>query len=225
MGLAAILDYLDAMSARLAQDAHRVDDGVDAREMRTPEVLARHLGQVAAQGLPGPVRGATEVEARRVADRADQLVALRQQRVVLLDVELVGVVHRLRVHHRALGVGLRVLLGDRGDAIDHGRHAGALRHGAVDQPALVHVLQRQRAGALHQRVVLGEQGLDLAGGRLGRPVDRALLRGVALELQVAQRAVAQKTTLSPISGVVANRKVVYQTHDYKNKVIYNGCSS
>ena len=131
------------------------------------------------EGLASHALASLELPLRLVLGRGEGLAAdLKPELVALADVEHAALVDGPLVRQGLVAVGLGVLLGDRRDAVDHGRHACALGHGAVDQAALVHVLRSQRAGALHERAVLGQQRLDLPGRSLRAPVHLSLLRGV-----------------------------------------------
>ena len=123
--------------------------------------------------------------------RRELLLRLLQGELVLLTrIELAGLIDRALVGQRLVAVRLRVGLRDWRDPVDHRGLRGADGHGAVDQAPLVHLLQRHRAGALHQRVVLRQQGLDLPGRRLGGTVNLARLRiecGRLLDQPLARR--------------------------------------
>lgn len=134
------------------------------------------------------------------------LAGLHRELVLLGGIELPGSVVRALVGQRLVGVGLCVGLGDRRGLVDHRGRRSADGHGAVDEATLIHLLQRHRAGALHQRVVFGQQRFDLTSRRLGGPVHLTQLRVVRGRLRhaLALRGCGRRCLRLHVKRVVGN---------------------
>ena len=171
-------------------------------------LLERALGRrlLRLEGLRANSLSGLKLALRQVLSSRERLIAALQGELVLLGrIELAGLVDSLLIGQSALTEGLRILPGDRRDAVDHGRLRGADGHRTVDQTAGIHLLQRHRARALHERAVVGQQALDLPGRSLSLPVDFGGLRRVGGRLLDDPGRRRRRSRRLHIKGVVRHR--------------------